>query len=47
MEKIQKRALNFVYCDFRLSYKGLRDRTGVPILYLDREDLHVWRVYDH
>ncbi len=45
MEKIQERALRFAYCDFQSSYKELRERAGVPILYVDRLRTSMCEVY--
>ena len=45
IEKIQERALRYVYCDFNSSYSTLRDRAEKPLLYTQRLQKIVCEVY--
>ncbi len=48
MEKVQLRALRFVFNDFRASYSDLRSRAGRPLLYTERLKAiltEVFRIY--
>ncbi len=45
MEKIQERALRFVYCDYQSSYKELRGKAGVSTLYADHLRTTMCEVY--
>ena len=45
MEKIQERALRFVYYDFQSSLWELRERAGVPILHVGRLRKSMCEVY--
>ena len=49
-EKVQKRALQFVYNDFNSSYSSLRERSDRPLLYTERIRkiaMEVLKMYHH
>ena len=45
MEKIQERALRFLYCNIQSSYKELRGKAGVSTLYVGRLRTVMCEVY--
>ena len=43
IEKLQYKALKYVYNDFKSSYTNLRKRANRPLMYIERKDVFCWK----